>query len=241
MPNFLKLKMFICKILTFWIFPIKNRKLAREFLYWFSFNDYKRFKNNDYHIVSLGNSCLTRALFTAAKIKPRRFYGEKSCPFDLYFSTDIKKTINLIENDFLDFFKSLDIDAFPHDCDLTINNFKIRYQKRIKNFIDIQKSDKIVYYVYANYGEKQNTEDLINLYKVIETKRGKRPFKFIFLSNQTVDIPQIIQIPYKTDMKDRKSIEYIINKYKNYNNEYTQYFEYMKKELDKIFKPSITS
>lgn len=86
MPNPLKLKMFICKSLTCWIPSSKDRKLAREFLFWFSYSDYIRFKNADYHVVSLGNSCLTRALAVATGIKPRRFYGEKSCPFDLCIS-----------------------------------------------------------------------------------------------------------------------------------------------------------
>lgn len=91
MLNPLKLKMFICKMLTCWISSSGKRKLVREFLFWFSFKDYYRFKNADYAIVSLGNSCLTRVLAVASAVKPRRFYGEKSCPFDLCRSNDVKK------------------------------------------------------------------------------------------------------------------------------------------------------
>lgn len=235
MANLLKFKMFICKFLTCWIFLNKKRKLVREFLYWFSFKDYKRFKNTNYYVVSLGNSCLSRALLTAAGIKPRRFYGEVSCPFDLYFSTDIKRTIELIKNDFSDFFKNVDIDAFPHDGYLTLNNFKVRYKKRIKNFLDIQKSNKIVYYVYSNYNEIPSIEDITNLYKVIKSKRGAKPFKFILLTSHKIDMQEIIQIPYEIDMNNSKAIEYIINRYKDYDNEYTAYYSYMKKEIEKIF------
>lgn len=93
MLNPLKLKMFICKMLTCWISSSGKRKLVREFLFWFSFKDYYRFKNADYAIVSLGNSCLTRVLAVASAVKPRRFYGEKSCPFDLCRSNDVKRII----------------------------------------------------------------------------------------------------------------------------------------------------
>ncbi len=123
MLNSLKLKMFICKLLTFWIIPSKNRKYFRDMLFWFSYSDYVRFKNMDYHVVSLGSICFTRALAVAAGIKPRRFYGEKSCPFDLYVS-DLKRTIELIENDFSDFFENINIDAFPHDEKFSFIHFK---------------------------------------------------------------------------------------------------------------------
>ena len=134
MLNPLKLKMFICKMLTCWIIPASKRKLVREFLFWFSLKDYLRFKNADYAIVSLGNSCLSRALTVASGIKPRRFYGEKSCTFDLYFSTDINKTTKLIENDFANFFKNIDLDAFPHDDKLTIKQFKNAIKEEYKIF-----------------------------------------------------------------------------------------------------------
>ena len=128
MLNPLKLKMILCKIFAFWIVPAKTRKLVREFLFWFSLDDYRRFKNANYHFVSLGSSCLSRALPVAAGLKPRRFYGEMSCPFDLYFSTDLDRTTRLIENNFSDFFQGINLDAFPHDDKLTVKQFKKRYR-----------------------------------------------------------------------------------------------------------------
>ncbi len=178
MVNPFKLKMIICKLLTFWIIPSKNRKLIREFLFWFSLEDYRRFKNLNYHIVSLGSSCLSIALVVAAGLKPWRFYGEKSCPFDLYFSTDIKRTIHLIENDFSDFFKD-----------------------------------------------------------ILKSKRGTKPFKLILLTNKRVDVDNVIQIPYDIQIDDSRAIEFIINRYKNYNNEYTAFCDYMKDKLKNIIMP----
>lgn len=137
MLNPLKLKMFICKMLTCWISPPGKRKLVREFLFCFSLKDYHRFKRSNYHIVSLGSSCLTRALLVASGVKPRRFYGEKSCPFDLCRSNDFKRIVELIESNFSDFFENINLDAFPHDDKLTVKQFKKRYQKRIQYFLNI--------------------------------------------------------------------------------------------------------
>ena len=93
MLNPLKLKMFICKMLTCWIGPAGRRKLIREFLFWFSIKDYHIKINKDYAIVSFGNSCLTRVLAVASGVKPRRFYGEEACAFDLCRSNDVKRII----------------------------------------------------------------------------------------------------------------------------------------------------
>ncbi len=237
MLNFFKLKMLICKILTFWIIPAKNRKLVREFLFWFSLEDYLRFKNLNYYTVSLGNSCLSRVLLVSAGVKPRRFYGEKSCPFDLYFSTDINRTIQLIKNDFSDFFEHIDPAAFPHDNKLTVKQFKKRYQRRIQNFLEIQKSDKMVYYVYANYGEIPKKNDITKLYEVLKSKRGTKPFELIILSNRRIDAPNVIQIPYDIQIDDSRAIEFIINRYKDYNNKYTLFSDYIKGKFQEIIHP----
>ncbi len=107
MLKLLHIKKLICKVLTC-LMPYKQRILYREALYWFSFADYFRFKNANYHIVSLGSNCLPRGLTTAIKLKPRRFYGEKSCVFDLYIS-NIKRNIELIENDFTRYADSMKV------------------------------------------------------------------------------------------------------------------------------------
>ncbi|HIT93433.1 MAG TPA: hypothetical protein IAD11_11035 [Candidatus Stercorousia faecigallinarum] len=180
MLNPLKLKMILCKMLTFWIIPSAKRKLVREFLFWFSFGDYCRFKNAGYKIVSLGDSCLTRALSVASGLKPRRFYGEKSCPFDLCRCNDIKRITELIDNDFSDFFQSIDLDAFPHDLELSLTQFQKRYQTRIQNFLDIQNSEKTVYYVYSNYDKVPDTDEITRLYQVLKAKRGAKSFHLSF-------------------------------------------------------------
>lgn len=234
MLNPLKLKMFICKMLTCWISPSGKRKLVREFLFWFSLKDYHRFKRSNYHIVSLGSSCLTRALLVASGVKPRRFYGEKSCPFDLCRSNDFKRIVELIESNFSDFFENINLDAFPHDDKLTVKQFKKRYQKRIQNFLNIHNSDKVVYYVYSNFEKVPETDEIKGLYQVLKAKRGAKPFELILLTSRLIDVPKILQIPYDIQIDDGKAIEYIINRYKDYNNKYTVFGDYMKEKLKEI-------
>lgn len=232
MFNTLKIKMFICKFLTFWIIPSKNRKRFREMLFYFSYSDYIRFKNANYHIVSLGSSCITRALAVATGIKPRRLYGEKSCPFDLYVS-NLKRTIELIENDFSDFFNQIDIDAFPHDEKFNFVHFKKRYEKRIQNFLNIQKSNKKVYYIYSNYKVLPDENDITKLYNVLKSKRDGKPFELILLARKQINVPNVIQIPYDIELNGPNVIGTIINAYKQ-KNRFCEYTKLMKNKLEEV-------
>jgi hypothetical protein len=225
--------MMLCKLLTFWIYPKKNKRLVRDFLYWFNYSDYLRFKNLNYNVVSLGNACLTRALLVSIGLKPRRFYGEKSCPFDLYRSKDLAKTIDLIEHDFADFLKDIDTEAFPHDEQLSLLEFNKRYKRRIKNYLEIQKSDKKLYYVYSNYSTL-NAEDVKKLYEVLKSKRNGKPFELIVLSSKNIDVPNIIQIPYEIKFKDGRTIEYIIDRYRDFDNEVIKFKNYVGQRLKKV-------
>lgn len=212
----------------------KNRKLAREFLFGFSFTDYVRFKNANYHIVSLGDSCLTKTLMVATGFKPRRFYGEKSCPFDLCCSRNFNRITELIENDFSDFFKNINLNNFPHDETLTLEQFQARYSKRIQNFLDIEQSNKKVYYIYSNYSLVPDTKDITRLYEVLKDKRKGKPFELILLTKKYIDVKNVIQIPYEIKIDDTRVNELIIDKFKQYDNKFTRFREYMRKELKKI-------
>jgi len=221
--------MSICKLLTFWIPFSRERKFVREFLFWFSYSDYIRFKNADYHVVSLGSSCITRALAVAVGIKPRRFYGEKSCPFDLCVSS-LERIIELIENDFSDFFDNINLNVFLHDEKLTIEQFKNRYNKRIQNFLDILKSDKNVFFIYSNYSNVPNAKDITRLYNVLKKKRNGKPFELIILTTKQIDVPNVIQIPYDIKMNGKNVIGTIINRYRQ-KNRFSVFCEVMKKKL----------
>ena len=97
MFKLLRIKKLIIKLLTCFIFPEKLRKNVRNFLFYFSFVDFVRFKRQNFHIISLGSDCLPRVLTTAVKLKPRKIYGEKTLPFDLCRSYDLKKIIKFLQ------------------------------------------------------------------------------------------------------------------------------------------------
>lgn len=226
-------KKFICKVLTCFL-PYKHRIFYRDALYWFTFSDYIRFKRANYHIVSLGSNCLPRGLTTAIKLKPRRFYGEKSCPFDLSTNTDLNKIAHFIKTDFSDYFDNIliNINTFPHDYEFSYEVFYKRYKNRIQNFQEIMQSEKIIYFIHSNYTQVPQREDIFNLYEVLKTKRHDKPFKLIILTSEYIEgLQDIIQIPYNLKIDDGGWLVYMINEYGKYNNKYTKYCEWMKKAL----------
>lgn len=99
----------------------------------------------NYKIISLGTYCFSRVITTANKLKPRRCKGEKTCPFDLASFSDFNSVIDLVDTNFLNFYNDLDKDEqkcwcnknigviFPHDNELSKEQFIERYNKRIEN------------------------------------------------------------------------------------------------------------
>lgn len=214
---FLKTKKLLIKVITSIIFSRKIRKNIRNFLYYFSFTDYIRFKRQNFHIVSLGNNCLPRVLATAVKLKPRKIYGEKTLPFDLKYSFDLEKTAKLIQNNFNDFFEDIELtqELFPHDYKLTKQQFETRYNKRIKNFLEVMASDKMIYFIYADFDNLINVNTIEKLYYVLKNKRNGKPFKIIVLTAKTINIsnPDIYVIVQDFKIKDGTWIKSFINDY----------------------------
>lgn len=202
----LKLKKLLCKTLTCFIFPERLRKNLRNFLFYFSLTDYIRFKRQNFHIVSLGNNCLPRVLATAVKLKPRKIYGEKTLPFDLKYSYDLEKTAKLIQNNFNDFFEDIELtqELFPHDYKLTKQQFETRYNKRIKNFLKVMASDKMIYFIYADFDNQINVNTIRKLYYVLKNRRNGKPFKIIVLTAKIISIsnPDIYVIIQDFKIKD---------------------------------------
>lgn len=160
--KYYKLKTFIAKLLTFYL-PKNLRKKYRRNMLNFSIYDYFHFRNMNYHVVSLGYNCLPRVAATAGRLKPRKIYGEKSCPFDTSLHNNFEKICELIENDFSNYFTGLEFDdkqniwcnriidaAYIHD-NIEQEAFINRYKARIKNFIELYNSSKKIYYIYSTY------------------------------------------------------------------------------------------
>ena len=251
--NLLKVKKFIIKLFTIWIFPKRSKKNIRNFLFYFSLADFIRFKKQNFYIVSLGHNCLPRVLTTAIKLKPRKIYGEKTCPFDLNLNFDINKTTELIETDFQNFFKDLEFDkntnqwinkylsaVYNHDSKLNREEFINRYKNRIKNFLDILNSEKNVYFIFYPYNHQSelvNETSIVNLYNAIALKRQGKPFKLIIISSKIINNlnnPNIIQIIEDFEITDPDWVEKCLNEYGNFDNIYTEFCQNAGKKLKQI-------
>ena len=250
MSIFLRIKKCIIKVLTCFIFDKTLRKNVRNFLYYFSFKDYIKFKNQKFVIVSLGANCLPRVLCTAAKLKPRRIYGEKSMPFDLCLSYNFDKMIEFIETDFASFFDGINYNnelgywqneqaniAFLHDKNPDKEIFIKKYKKRIENFQNIFNSEKrpaFVYYSENNENKSICAEQITRLYEVLKNKRGSNDFDLVILNNPYLEVNNIIQIcePFKND--DMRWAEYMLNEYQNFNNKYTDYVKLVGNDLNNL-------
>ncbi len=245
----LKIKKFIVKILTCWILSKKIRRNARNFLFYFSLYDFFQFRKQNFKIVSLGNNCLPKVLTTAVKLKPRKIYGEKNCPFDLSIHANLQKITEQIQNNFKNYFDGLvknetwenpNLDArYPHDRYLTKEKFIQRYKIRIANFNEIINSKKNLYFIYSNYDNEIETHEIINLYNTIEQKRNGKQFKIILLLAKKVnniDNSNIIQLIDDFKIEDANWVESFINDYGNINNKYTDYCLKTGKKLSEIIK-----
>ncbi|MBO6087349.1 hypothetical protein J6P92_03265 [bacterium] len=247
----MKFRTIIAKLLSCWILNKSARKNFRNFLLYFSIIDYFRFKNQNFHIISLGNNCLPRVLTTAIKLKPRKIYGEKTCPFDLCVNNDINRITELINNDFSDFFVNLKYDngnwhnenfVFIHDKNLTLEQFKNRYKNRINNFLYLLKSDKKLYFIYSNYDENlSNKNDINNLYYAIKTKRENKPFQLILLISKNIEglDESIIQIVNDFKIEDSDWVKRMLNILRN--DKYSDYKIIMENEFKKIIKKYISA
>ena len=238
MPKTLKLKKLLCKTLTCFIFPEKLRKNVRNFLFYFSFEDYIKFKRQNFHIVSLGCDCLPRVLTTAIKLKPRKIYGEKTLPFDLCRSFDLSKTIELIETDFENYFEKLTIseELYPHDYKLTKEQFIMRYRKRISNFLELMKSEKLIYFIYADFDNLIDANAIGKLYSVLENKRNGKPFRIIILTAKPINIanPDIYVIVQDFKINDGTWIKSFINDYGDIDDQYSRFCKNAGKKLKHI-------
>lgn len=231
----LKLKKIIIKLFTYWIFQKNLRKNARNFLFYFSFKDYMKFKRQNFHIVSLGNDCMPRVLTTAIKLKPRKIYGEKTLPFDLCRSFELTKINKLIENDFENYFDNLIIceKFYPHDYKLSKEQFITRYKKRINNFIEIMHSEKMIYFIYADFDNKIDADNIIKLYSTLKNKRAHKPFKLIILTAKPINITNsnIIIIAEDLKIKNGNWVKSFINDYGNINDDYSKFCNKVGKKL----------
>lgn len=148
----------------------------------------------NYKIISLGTYCFSRVITTANKLKPRRCKGEKTCPFDLAAFSDFNSVINLVDTNFLNFYNDLDKDEqkrwcnknigviFPHDNELSKEQFIERYNKRIENLYGYFKDEnthKFILISSSSFIEIYQIEELIC---VLKKYMNKEDFDIILIN-----------------------------------------------------------
>lgn len=198
----MKIKKNIIQILCIPILDKKLRKNIRNTLINFSLKEYLYFKKLDYKIISLGGFCLPRVITTAAGLKPKKIYGEKSCPFDICFHFNLKRIIECLNNNFINYFDNISYDKnakcwvntyisalYNHEGTFSKKEIITTYKKRIKNLINILKTNKKVYFIYSHIWNDRNyptKEDIYELYTTLKLKRGNKPFELILILSEEI-------------------------------------------------------
>lgn len=161
------------------------------------------------HYISLGGNCFVRMVLTLEKMKAYRKSGELSCPFDLCH-TPLASLVDILENNFTDYLEDIDYDTenskyfinrkysilYTHEDNLTLDEVKIRYKKRIENFRRIAQENDKKKYILSFEQNKFTVEQLNNIYNSLLKLRNGKPFKFYvlnFIHNNppTVDLTEL--------------------------------------------------
>ena len=199
-------------------FPLLNK-------YWSPYqekSDFQYFQKNckNYKIIPFGNYCLPRVVTTLNRLKPTKKYGEESFPFDLCFS-DFECNIKLLSNKFRGFYKNLKIDKtkncyinkqlnmiFNHDV-MPLDEFKTRYNNRIKNLYTILKNnDKYLYFIIATF--KPITNKLIESFiKEITKYRETKTYSIIVINQSERPLRSHRKNVYCIDLFNDSSFKYL--------------------------------
>ena len=154
----------------------------------------------DYEIISLGWNCQPRTYLTKNELIPDKKHGRKSMAFDLTIH-HTKSLIEVLKSNFADYFENIEYGfyapfglnywqnkkydiVFNHDSAFKENDFdklKERYKSRIENFKEILNTDEYLFFVH-NLDESSGIDEINELYQVLKSLRGEKPFKLIIWS-----------------------------------------------------------
>lgn len=128
--------------------------------------DVKYFKQTSgvYKIIPFGEYCLPRVITTINGLKPSRENGEESFPFDLCFSK-FEDNLKLFCNGFEHFYNGVQYNndkncwdnrqtkmLFNHDSMSLLDDFKQRYDNRIKNLYTVlENENKFIFFLVATW------------------------------------------------------------------------------------------
>ena len=188
-----------------------------------NFIDAKYYDKNctNYKIIPLGTYCLPRVITSLNRMKPKKFYGEKTTVFDLTFFNNLEFNADLIENNFSTLFDDLVYDEkshsykrednkviFYHEYEKSIPELKEIYSKRIDNFWEyFLDKTKFIYFLIA-ISTAFSKEEVIKLRNVLAKYRPCDEFKIIIInqSKQKIESFENIRIIDFTDDKNFEAI-----------------------------------
>ena len=171
------------------------------------------------NIIPLGQNCMPRTILTRWKVKPRKFFGEPTYPFDLavFGFPEITK---ILKTNFREFFDDLEYNGeywikapnciyFSHDKKFGKNDkdsLIACYTKRIENFNKtVSMQDPVLFVQILG-----DNEEIMKQYKELKRIRSLNPFKFVVIDTQNItekefeiENVKLVKVPYpKTDYKE---------------------------------------
>lgn len=198
----------------------------------------------NYKIIPFGDYCLPRLITSLNRLKPTKKYGEESFPFDLCFSkftsnlklltTNFKDFYNNIEyNQEKKYFENIEFNLFFNHDDISILEFKERYQKRIDNLYKAISNEKLhIYFIVATFEEissltieqfinEMNHYRDINAYDLIIINQSSKKLLFSFKNVHIIDLTKDLSFGkinknglWVEELKKMKNINAIIFNYK---------------------------
>ena len=149
--------------------------------------------------IPLGTNCFVRVKLSHFGIKPKKKFGENTCPFDLCV-TPIDSVEQILKNDFKTYFDHLEYSnvqnmwinpfykmQYPHDRDIkSKDRFIKRYSDRINNFRKILTRQKNLIFISAVFNKEIKTSTLNSIYESLLKYRKEKAFKYyVFNFNET--------------------------------------------------------
>ena len=94
-------------------------------------------------------------------------------------------------------------------------------------------SEKMIYFIYADFDNKIDADNIIKLYSTLKNKRAHKPFKLIILTAKPLNITNsnIIIIVEDLKIKNGNWVKSFINDYGNINDDYSKFCNKVGKKL----------
>ena len=190
----------------------------------------------NYTIIPFGSYCLPRVITTLAMLKPKKRWGEKTCPLDLCFALDFSKNTELLDSHFSPLWDDIEyrVDrkvwcnkkfniTFNHEVNISLEELKSIVNRRVENLYNyINDKSKHLYFVI---GTSKFIDDFISYHKgvmdyvtqekierfieVVKKYRNVEDFDVIFINQTDKQIKCNLKNVHVIDLINDKDFENI--------------------------------